>query len=86
MTDEPRDLQSFLASFVEEHTLADGDNLLITVRPEDAQTLGLFFVHGICGWAKEISNAQRQITVGTDLPSDSRRVKDPLEDENQLTH
>lgn len=44
-------LKDFIESFVQEHTLSSGGELVLNVTPEDIQALGDFFVRGICGWA-----------------------------------
>lgn len=44
-------LKDFIESFVQEHTLSSGGELVLDVTPEDIQALGDFFVRGICGWA-----------------------------------
>jgi hypothetical protein len=46
-----RTLKNFIESFVQEHTLSSGGELVLDVSPEDIQVLGDFFVRGICGWA-----------------------------------
>ena len=44
-------LKNFIESFVREHTLSSGGEMILDVSPEDIQALGDFFVRGICGWA-----------------------------------
>lgn len=44
-------LKNFIESFVQEHTLSNGGELVLDVSAEDIQALGDFFVRGICGWA-----------------------------------
>jgi hypothetical protein len=44
-------LKNFIESFVQEHTLSSGGEMVLDVSPEDIQALGDFFVRGICGWA-----------------------------------
>jgi hypothetical protein len=44
-------LKNFIESFVQEHTLSSGGEIVLDVSPEDIQALGDFFVRGICGWA-----------------------------------
>ena len=46
-----RTLKDFIESFVQEHTLRSGGEMVLDVSPEDIQALGDFFVRGICGWA-----------------------------------
>ena len=43
-------LKDFLQTFVAEHTLTSGVELVLDVSPEEMQALGDFFVRGICGW------------------------------------
>jgi hypothetical protein len=44
-------LKNFIESFVQEHSLSSGGQMVLDVSPEDIQALGDFFVRGICGWA-----------------------------------
>ncbi len=44
-------LKNFIESFVQEHTLSSGGEMILDISPEDIQALGDFFVRGICGWA-----------------------------------
>ena len=43
-------LKEFLQTFVAEHALSSGGELVLDVSPEEMQALGDFFVRGICGW------------------------------------
>ena len=43
-------LKEFLQTFVAEHALTSGGELILDVSPEEMQALGDFFVRGICGW------------------------------------
>jgi hypothetical protein len=43
-------LKDFLQTFVAEHTLTSGGELILEVSPEEMQALGDFFVLGLCGW------------------------------------
>jgi hypothetical protein len=43
-------LKDFLQTFVAEHTLTSGGELILDVSPEEMQALGDFFVRGLCGW------------------------------------
>lgn len=46
-----RSLKTFIKSFVDEHALTGGGELVLDVSPEEIQALGDFLVRGICGWA-----------------------------------
>ena len=39
-------LKNFIESFVQEHTLSSGGEMVLDVSPEDIQALGDFFVRG----------------------------------------
>ena len=54
-----RTLKDFIESFVQEHTLSSGGELVLDVSPEDIQALGDFFVRGICGWALGLEAERR---------------------------
>jgi len=43
-------LKDFLQTFVAEHVLTSGSELVLDVSPEEMQALGDFFVRGLCGW------------------------------------
>jgi len=43
-------LKDFLQTFVADHALTSGGEMVIDVSPEEMQALGDFFVRGICGW------------------------------------
>jgi hypothetical protein len=43
-------LKDFLQTFVAEHALTSGGELILDVSPEEMQALGDFFVRGLCGW------------------------------------
>lgn len=52
-------LKNFIESFVQEHTLSSGGELVLDVSQEDIQALGDFFVRGICGWALGLKAERR---------------------------
>ncbi|HKP13160.1 MAG TPA: hypothetical protein VJZ91_13665 [Blastocatellia bacterium] len=43
-------LKDFLQTFVAEHALNSGGEMVIDISPEEMQALGDFFVRGLCGW------------------------------------
>ena len=43
-------LKDFLQTFVPEHALNSGGEMVIDMSPEEMQALGDFFVRGLCGW------------------------------------
>jgi hypothetical protein len=45
-----RSLKNFIQSFVDEHTLTSGGELVLDISQEEIQALGDFFVRGMCGW------------------------------------
>ncbi len=59
MNRPPSKLKDFLESFVDEHALEDGGDLLLDVTAEEAQDLGLFFIRGICGWMHGLDHVRR---------------------------
>jgi hypothetical protein len=50
MSHSDQTLKDFLGTFVEEHALTSGGELVLDVSPEEIQALGDFFVRGLCGW------------------------------------
>jgi hypothetical protein len=72
-----RTLKNFIESFVREHTLRSGGELVLNVSPEDIQALGDFFVRGICGRALSLESerANRRLVEVTGGIEDS----EPLE-------
>ena len=60
----PQKLKEFLQGFVDEHALADGDELLLDVTEEEARDLGLFFIRGICGWMHGLDRVRRRRLTG----------------------
>ena len=60
MSRPPQKLKDFLESFVDEHALAESNELLLDVTPEEAQDLGMFFIRGICGWMHGLNHVRRQ--------------------------
>ena len=52
-------LKNFIESFVREHTLSSGGEMVLDVSPEDIQALGDFFVRGICGWALSLKTGRK---------------------------
>ena len=60
MSRPPQKLKEFLEGFVDEHALADGDELLLDVTEEEARDLGLFFIRGICGWMHGLDRVRRR--------------------------
>ena len=64
-----RTLKNFIESFVREHTLRSGGELVLNVSPEDIQALGDFFVRGICGWALSLESglANRRLVEVTEV-------------------
>jgi hypothetical protein len=60
MSRPPQKLKEFLEGFVDEHALADGDELLLDVTEEEARDLGLFFIRGICGWMHGLERVRRR--------------------------
>lgn len=50
-----RSLKTFIQSFVDEHALTGGGELVLDVSPEEIQALGDFLVRGFCGWALGLS-------------------------------
>jgi hypothetical protein len=71
MSRPPQKLKEFLEGFVDEHALADGDELLLDVTEEEARDLGLFFIRGICGWMHGLDRVRRR-----QLSSAENRVTD----------
>lgn len=55
-------LQDFLHEFADDHTAPrDGSELLLRVSIEDAQSLGLFFIRGVCGWLRAQDAYRRRL-------------------------
>ena len=84
-----RTLKNFIESFVQEHTLSSGGELVLDVSPEDIQALGDFFVRGICGWALSLKTerANRRLVEVTEAIefSESREVgRKETEDEGAI--
>jgi hypothetical protein len=66
MSRPPQKLKEFLQGFVDEHALADGDELLLDVTEEEARDLGLFFIRGICGWMHGLDRVRRRQLTGAE--------------------
>jgi len=66
MSRPPQKLKEFLEGFVDEHALADGDELLLDVTEEEARDLGLFFIRGICGWMHGLDRVRRRRLTGAE--------------------
>ncbi|HZS44277.1 MAG TPA: hypothetical protein VFC63_04195 [Blastocatellia bacterium] len=54
---QQQSLNDYLEQFVSEHTLEDGDELLLKVSREDVEILGIFFLRGMCGWIRSINRS-----------------------------
>lgn len=83
MSRTPQNLKDFLESFVDEHTIATGEELLLDVTREDVEDLGWFFVQGLCGWMhgireRQVDDNQREETVES--------LAEMSEVESELTH
>lgn len=86
MSQTPRRLRDFIESFVDDNVLADGDELLLDVSPEEVQELGFFFVRGICGWIHGLNRERerRELTAFEAEGVDEGR--EVVEEESELTH
>ena len=82
MSRPPQKLKEFLEGFVDEHALADGDELLLDVTEEEARDLGLFFIRGICGWMHGLDRVRRRQLAGPEGRVDDAGTQDEeVEDE-----
>jgi hypothetical protein len=88
MSRPPQKLKEFLEGFVDEHALADGDELLLDVTEEEARDLGLFFIRGICGWMHGLDRVRRrrQLTgresqIGGAVTQEAERADEATDDE-----
>ena len=54
MGQKPIDLRTFFKDFADEHTLSDGDELLLDVAPQELEELGAFFLRGVCAMALKL--------------------------------
>lgn len=60
MSYSDRTLKDFLGTFVEDHALTSGGELVLDVSPEEIQALGDFFVRGLCGWMLGLDTERRR--------------------------
>lgn len=87
MTERVRKLRDFLAEFVDEHSVAGGDELLLDVTPEEAEDLGLFFVRGMCGWMHGLRRVrQPRVIADADQDAVEDSVETVSEVESEFSH
>lgn len=58
-----RSLKTFIQSFVDEHALTGGGELVLDVSPEEIQALGDFLVRGFCGWALGLKTERARLRL-----------------------
>jgi hypothetical protein len=56
-------LKDFLQTFVAEHALTSGGEVVIDVSPEEMQALGDFFVRGLCGWMLGLEDGRARLML-----------------------
>jgi hypothetical protein len=81
-------LNDFLKSFVAEHTLYSGDDLVLDVTPEDIQALGDFFVRGICGWVLGLKTERQsrrlvEVTETIEFPESTEGIGERSSEGNE---
>ena len=54
---QQQSLNDYLDQFVSEHTLGDGEELLLDVTREEIELLGIFFLRGMCGWIRSVNQS-----------------------------
>lgn len=72
-----RTLKNFIQSFVDEHALTGGGEMVIDVSPEEIQALGDFFVRGMCGWMLGLKRERTSLRLIEVTPPDE--FSEPLE-------
>ena len=56
-------LKEFLQTFIADHALTSGGELVINVSMEEMQALGDFFVRGLCGWMLSLESGPTRLML-----------------------